>query len=329
MHQVGMVLTVAILATLAPAPQDDAEELRHAKYLLELKLKNAERAAKRLEEEILRWRKETPESKRAVLEDVGVMARLKSIRISMDYQDARLGEMLSYLKDLTGLTFRTDKGLGERFLEDTRITIKVSDLAVETVLKLALHMHGASFTASPTGEVILARPQDIEALAAPGGPAGTIIEYLLSPVDPPSDAERETLLKRLAALEDDDVQVRDDAHSELMRNGRAVRSLLAEGAWKPRSKEGEAQRRRLQDALDFAARLVEESSLDRDVAFLARLDHDRAHARLKRLLSKVRPFSTDGFPDPSPGLSAYLEGWWAWARDRVTWNAESHRYEPR
>ena len=63
---------------------------------------------------------------------------LATRRITLDFQNARLGEVIAYLQEFSGLNFHIDaEALKDR--DDDRITIKVKDVSLRTVLKLVLN----------------------------------------------------------------------------------------------------------------------------------------------------------------------------------------------
>ncbi len=116
------------------------------------------------------------------------------------------------------------------------------------------------------------------------------------------------------------------AGPRLLALGAPVRILL-EGdridlARKVRAREAIAR----DDDLD---RRVRQAGWDHDVEFLARLRDPRAHARLRSILSGVRPFSREGVPPPGARLSATLHDWWNAARDRLVWDPRADRWRER
>ena len=63
---------------------------------------------------------------------------LATRRITLDFQNARLGEVIAYLQEFSGLNFHIDaEALKDR--DDDRITIKVKDVSLRTALKLVLN----------------------------------------------------------------------------------------------------------------------------------------------------------------------------------------------
>lgn len=63
---------------------------------------------------------------------------LASRRISLDFQNARLGEVIAYLQEFSGLNFHIDAEAGKD-RDDDRITLKVKDVSLRTALKLVLN----------------------------------------------------------------------------------------------------------------------------------------------------------------------------------------------
>lgn len=68
-------------------------------------------------------------------EDQEILAKLKSIRITIDMQNVPITAIAGYLHDVTGLDFQVDRSISD---DDTIVTFKVADLALESALKLLL-----------------------------------------------------------------------------------------------------------------------------------------------------------------------------------------------
>ena len=63
---------------------------------------------------------------------------LASRRITLDFQNARLGEVIAYLQEFSGLNFHIDAEAGKD-RDDDRISLKVKDVSLRTALKLVLN----------------------------------------------------------------------------------------------------------------------------------------------------------------------------------------------
>ena len=63
---------------------------------------------------------------------------LGSRRITLDFQGARLSEVIAYFQEFSGLNFHIDAEAG-RDRDEDRITIKVKDVSLRTALKLVLN----------------------------------------------------------------------------------------------------------------------------------------------------------------------------------------------
>ncbi len=65
--------------------------------------------------------------------------KLATQRITVDFRETPLADAIDYLRDATGLNFHLDPAVSG---SDARVTLKVKDLPVRSVLKLALAARG-------------------------------------------------------------------------------------------------------------------------------------------------------------------------------------------
>jgi len=68
-----------------------------------------------------------------------VRDRLASMRITLDFRDAKLEEVISYFQEYSGLNFHLDAGVAKEGQEPARVTLKVRDVTLKTALKLVLN----------------------------------------------------------------------------------------------------------------------------------------------------------------------------------------------
>ena len=69
--------------------------------------------------------------------DKKVRDQLSSMRINLDFTQARLGDVVAYFQEHTGLNFHLDaESLAKQ--DESRITIRLKDVAIKTALKLIL-----------------------------------------------------------------------------------------------------------------------------------------------------------------------------------------------
>ena len=66
--------------------------------------------------------------------------RIASIRITLDFNGARLDEVIAYVQEYSGLNFHLDSEARAKDLESgARVTIKLKDVTLKTALKLVLN----------------------------------------------------------------------------------------------------------------------------------------------------------------------------------------------
>lgn len=67
-----------------------------------------------------------------------VKDRIASIRITLDFTNARLDEVIAYFQEYSGLNFHLDPDARKEG-DDDKVTIKVKDVSLKTALKLVLN----------------------------------------------------------------------------------------------------------------------------------------------------------------------------------------------
>jgi hypothetical protein len=78
----------------------------------------------------------------AVAQDAGdprkqeAVSRLSNLKVSVDFSDITLRQAVEYLRDVSGLNFHIDSKCDEK--ADKRVTLKVKDLSLKTVIKFLL-----------------------------------------------------------------------------------------------------------------------------------------------------------------------------------------------
>ena len=101
----------------------------------------------------------------AVFADSGrdqVVRKLESTRVSVDFDGAKLSDVVGYLREVTGLNFV----LPARVMEtqgDANVRLKAKDLSVKSVLKLVLAPRGLAATYRDGAVVVLPREDLLEA----------------------------------------------------------------------------------------------------------------------------------------------------------------------
>jgi len=68
-----------------------------------------------------------------------VRDRLASMKITLDFKDAKLEEVIAYFQEFSGLNFHLDAGVAKEGQEPARVTLKVRDVTLKTALKLVLN----------------------------------------------------------------------------------------------------------------------------------------------------------------------------------------------
>lgn len=82
--------------------------------------------------------------------------KLETMKVTVDFQDVKLGEAIDYLRDVTGLNLVLLARAAEK--GDYKIRLKVRELTVKSTLKLLLAGHGLTATWREGAVVIL--PQE-------------------------------------------------------------------------------------------------------------------------------------------------------------------------
>jgi hypothetical protein len=86
------------------------------------------------------------------------LRRLETMRVSVDFQDARLSEAVDYLREATGLNFVLQAGGAEG---EAKVRLKARDLAVKSVLKLMLSGRGLA-AAWREGAVVILPESEVQ-----------------------------------------------------------------------------------------------------------------------------------------------------------------------
>ncbi|HEY3227423.1 MAG TPA: hypothetical protein VGK61_10575 [Planctomycetota bacterium] len=68
-----------------------------------------------------------------------VKDRLASMRITLDFQNAKLEDVIAYFQEYSGLNFHLDAEVAKAGEEPARVTIKLKDVSLKTALKLVLN----------------------------------------------------------------------------------------------------------------------------------------------------------------------------------------------
>jgi hypothetical protein len=152
------------------------------------------------------------------------------------------------------------------------------------------------------------------------------LDYLFS-FRPAEEKDQARVDAGIEGLGSPDASVRKNALKDLLAQGAPARRRLEKP---PSAGFPEAAKPGITEVLDRWAGLEDllgGPGVERDLEYLASVDDPRAYDRLKRILSVVRPFSKEGFPERGSGLAPALRVWWEGNRARVLWNADADRYE--
>lgn len=87
-------------------------------------------------------------------EDARLLSKLGETRVSLDFENAPLPGVLDYIRELTGINFIIENGLG---LAKDAIEIRVRDATVEEVLRRILPPLGQAFCVEGGVVVIASR----------------------------------------------------------------------------------------------------------------------------------------------------------------------------
>jgi hypothetical protein len=82
--------------------------------------------------------------------------KLETLKVTVDFQDVKLGEAIDYLRDVTGLNLVLLPRAAEK--GEFKVRLKVRELTVKSTLKLMLSGHGLSVTWRDGAVVVL--PQE-------------------------------------------------------------------------------------------------------------------------------------------------------------------------
>lgn len=84
--------------------------------------------------------------------------KLESMKVSVDFNDVKLEEAVNYLRDFTGLNFVIDPRAAEKN-GDARVSLKLRDVSVRSVLKLMLQPRELSATWKDGAIVVIPREE--------------------------------------------------------------------------------------------------------------------------------------------------------------------------
>lgn len=168
-----------------------------------------------------------------------------------------------------------------------------------------------------------------ESVPIPPAERKAALDYLFSFHAGGEEKDRAALEAALEALGSADAGVRKKAQKDLLQLGAPARRLLEHRPVAGLSPEVQASLKEVRDRWAELEDLLGGPGVERDLEYLSMVEDPRAYERLKRILSAVRPFSKDGFPERGSGLAPALRVWWEGAREKLTWNAEADQYEMR
>ena len=83
--------------------------------------------------------------------------KLETLKVSVDFQDHKIGDALDYLREVTGLNLVLMPRAAEK-AGDFKVRLKARDLSVRSILKLVLANHG--LTATWRDGAVLILPQE-------------------------------------------------------------------------------------------------------------------------------------------------------------------------
>lgn len=83
------------------------------------------------------WAEDTDETKSKILN------RLETTKISLDFKDTNLAEVIDFLHEVTGINFVLSKEVREKAKAgELKVDVKLTDLPLKSALKLVLDMNG-------------------------------------------------------------------------------------------------------------------------------------------------------------------------------------------
>jgi hypothetical protein len=168
-----------------------------------------------------------------------------------------------------------------------------------------------------------------ESVPIPPAERKAALDYLFSFRPAGEEKDRAALDAAILGLGSEDAALRKKSQKDLVGLGATARRLLEKRPPAGLRDEARASLKEAQDRWAELEELLGGPGVERDLEYLSTVEDPRAYERLKRILSGVRPFSKDGFPERGSGLAPALRVWWEGARARIGWNAEADRYEER
>lgn len=106
-------------------------------------------------------------------DDKRVLAKLKNQKVTINFQETALSEVVTFFRDITGLNFVEAPGC----LADTFVSLRLRGIRLENALGLALEPHGLDFMVR-NGAVYIATKDEIDKLR------GRSIRHILPDIKP-------------------------------------------------------------------------------------------------------------------------------------------------
>jgi hypothetical protein len=104
-----------------------------------------------------------------------IRERLAATRITIDFKDARLSEVVAYFQEFSGLNFHIEQDARDKDESAERITVKLKDVSMKSALRLLLHprdlrcvlRNGVIVITARSGARMVTRAYDIREIMLP------------------------------------------------------------------------------------------------------------------------------------------------------------------
>ncbi len=111
--------------------------------------------SKRADQNILQKSDSTEESDPDIL---AMNRSLDTVKIDMLFENTKLEDIISYVRDFTGLNIVPDQGLGDKADFTKQVTFKVKELVLRNAMKLLLNQQGLDFAVTQEKVILITTP---------------------------------------------------------------------------------------------------------------------------------------------------------------------------
>jgi hypothetical protein len=88
-----------------------------------------------------------------------LLSRLKSLRVSVDFNQASVDEVMNYLREISGLPLELDFRLRSRMPRKAEVSLKVGDIVLDGAIRLSLQrLSGPVAYDTPDGRILITAP---------------------------------------------------------------------------------------------------------------------------------------------------------------------------